>query len=127
MATISKIIELNGVAVAAPAPDGWKVSLADLDSESGTGRADDGTAFRDWIDDKVQIDAAWNALTQDEISPIWNAVKGGKFFPVRYLDPGEGIVTKTFYVSDRSAACYTEDPDTGEAIWTGLAFQLIEQ
>lgn len=127
MATISRIIKLNGVAVAAPAPEGWKVTLSDLDSERGTGRAEDGSAFRDWIADKVQIDASWNALTQEEIGPIWRAVRGGKFFPVTYLDPDEGITTKTFYVSDRTAACYSEDPDTGEAIWTGLSFQFIEQ
>lgn len=126
MATLSKILRLNGVAVVAPKPEGMRVSLADLDSEKGTGRAQDGSAFRDYIDDKVQIDLEWNALTQAEISPIWNAVKGGGFFPVRYMDPGEGITTKTFYVSDRSAACYTEKED-GTAIWTGLTFTLIEQ
>ena len=126
MATISKVILLNGIAPVAPAPDGWKVGLADLDSTEGTGRADDGSAFRDWIAEKTQIEAAWNALTQEEIAPIWNAVRGGGFFPVRYLDPGDGLVTKTFYVSDRSAACYSED-ENGNAIWTGLAFTLIEQ
>ena len=126
MATLSKILRLNDVAVVAPKPEGMKVGLADLDSENGTGRSMAGTAFRDFIDDKVRIDLEWGALTQAEISPIWKAVKGGGFFPVQYLDPGEGITTKTFYVSDRTAACYTESED-GTAIWTGLTFTLTEQ
>lgn len=127
MGTLSSILKLNGVFVTAPKPEGMKVTLADLDSEQGTGRSQTGVAFRDYIDDKVQIEIEWNALTQSEISAIWNAVKGGRFFPVQYLDPGSGLTTKTFYVSDRSAACYTEDPTTNTGIWTGLSFTLIEQ
>ena len=131
MATVSSFLKLNGVAVAAPAPDGFKVTVSDLDSESGTGRADDGMAFRDYIATKIQLDISWNALKTAEISKILQAVDGGMFFPVTYPDPKEGaVVTKTFYVADRTAANYSLQPDsvgiTG-GIWTGLSFQLIEQ
>ena len=131
MATVSSFLKLNGVSVAAPAPDGFKVTLSDLDSEEGTGRADDGTAFRDYIASKVQLDVSWNALKTSEISTILKAVKGGGFFPVTYPDPEEGaIVTKDFYVADRTAANYSLENGTTDltsGIWTGLSFQLIEQ
>lgn len=129
MATLSKIIKIKGTAIPSPAPEGWQVTLSDLDSAEGTGRSTaDGKAFRDWIAEKTQIEARWNALTQSEISTIWNLVRGGQFFSVTYLDPGDGIVTKTFYVSDRKAACYTEDPDGDpDAVWTGLGFTFVEQ
>lgn len=131
MATISTFLQLNGVAVAAPAPDGFKVTVSDLDSESGTGRADDGSAFRDFITTKVQLDISWNALKTSEISVILKAVDGGGFFPVTYPDPKEGaVVTKTFYVSDRTAASYSlrhGATDILEGVWTGLQFTLIEQ
>ena len=131
MATVSSFLKMNGVAVAAPAPDGFKVTVSDLDSESGTGRADDGTAFRDYIATKVQLDISWNALKTPEISKILKAVDGGGFFPVTYPDPKEGVVvTKTFYVADRTAANYSLPDGTSSitgGIWTGLSFQLIEQ
>lgn len=131
MATISSYLKLNGVAVAAPAPDGFKVSYMDLDSTEGTGRADDGSAFRDYIASKVQLDISWNALKTAEISKILKAVKGGGFFPVTYPDPEAGaIVTKTFYVSDRTAANYRLEPGTTSmtgGLWTGLQFTLVEK
>lgn len=131
MALVSTYLRLNGVAVAAPAPDGFEVTFADLDSEKGTGRADNGSAFRDYIASKVQLNIKWNGLSTAEISTILKAVKGGGFFPVTYPDPEEGaVVTKTFYVADRTAACYSLPNGAADILggwWTGLSFELIEQ
>ena len=115
------MLKLNGVAVASPKP--YKVETLDIDSE-GSVRNARGNMLRDRITIKRKIGVSWGPLSQNEISTILTAV-GAVFFPVEYLDPQFGLVTKTMQVGNRSAAiCVVED---GIPTWEGLEFNLIEQ
>ena len=73
----------------------------------------------------VMRKAIWGALTDAEISPILKAVMS-PFFEVTYPDPMEGaIVTKTFYVGDRSAPAYSWHDKLPK--WEGLTMSFIER
>lgn len=111
------MLKINGVAVAAPLP--YKVTINDLDAESG--RNARGNMIRDRIGVKRTINLEWGVLTKQEVSQILNAVSGA-FFPVQYDDPQLGITTKTFYVGNRDAPKIIDG-----TFYKGLSFNLIER
>lgn len=113
-------ILLNGVAVAAPLP--YKVSINDLDAESG--RNAKGDLLRDRIAVKRSIELSWGVLSQSETTAILNAVSP-VFFPVQYDDPQLGTVIKTFYVGNRDVPLMLKS--TSGTFYKGLGFNIVER
>lgn len=111
------MLKINGLAI--PSPKEMSVEINDIDGESG--RALDGSFKRDRIAVKRKISLSWGPLKLQDISIILKSVQD-IFFMVTYPDPMEGsIITKTFYVGNRTAArLYGEQ-------WNGLSMSFIEQ
>lgn len=114
------MLELNNVAV--HMPRSFKVSTHDLDGNST--RNAKGDMIRDRKAVKRRLELEWSALKQSEIQQILNAVSP-VFFPVKYLDPQLGLITKTFYVGDRTTPMLRYW--NGVPMWNGLSFNLIER
>lgn len=96
----------------------------DLDGESN--RNAKGDLLRDRIAVKRKIECEWPPLTMKEVSTLLNSVKS-VYFTVEYPDPMEGgIVTKTFYVGDRSAPALFIDID-GNMRWSALTMNFVER
>lgn len=100
-----------------------KWSRNDLDSEE-TGRTLDGIMHRTRIAIKRKLSITTRRLSQSEIESL-NAALSPAFISVTFLDPIDGILTKTFYGSTvESTAMMFMD---GEMYWNETTFNLIEQ
>lgn len=100
-----------------------KWSRNDLDSEE-TGRTLDGMMHRTRIDIKRKLSVTTMMLTTEQIVELNSALEPA-FVSVTYLDPLEGITTRTFYGSTVEST--TQITMDGETYWTGTTFNLIEQ
>lgn len=108
-----------------PAPTMLQPGIQDLDSESGTGRNQTGTLFRDRVAVKRKVHCEWGVLTRDEMSTLLN-VMSAPSFPLTYPDPQEGTLkTITAYVGDRTPAICSVISDT-DWQWVGLSVDFIE-
>lgn len=115
------MLKINGVAVATP--KSLSVEVMDLDAESG--RNANGSLIRDRIAVKRKINAEWPAMSMSEMSTLLQAVTG-VFFEVEYPDPLEGaMLTKTFYVGDRSTPVAIVR--NGQVLWEGVSMNFIER
>lgn len=116
------MLKINGVVVKSPSV--LRYNLYDIDGESN--RNLKGELIRDRIGTKVKLEVEWNYLTMSEISTILNAVSD-VFFNVEYPDAKTGaVITKTFYVGDRTAPLLKKDSQ-GNYIWEGLKLSFIEK
>lgn len=116
------MLKINGVSITAPIS--FKVEIMDLDGESN--RNAKGELIRDRIAVKRKLECEWPPLTMSQISTILQAVKD-VFFQVEYPDPMQGaVITKTFYVGDRSAPALYIDK-SGKMFWKGLTMNFIEK
>lgn len=112
---------INGVAVKTPAE--FSVDISDIDG--ATTRNARGDLMRDRLAVKRKLSCSWNALTPAEASQILQAIEN-VFFTVSYPDPNTGtVITKTFYVGDRSTPMYRIKD--GVPVWDGISFNLIER
>lgn len=111
---------INGVTVVAP--KSFKVSISDVDGE--TGRNARGDMVRDRVAVKRKLECEWGLLSQAEMSALLTAVKS-EFFTVSYPDPEVGIVSRTFYVGDRSAPAYSWANNLKP--WSGLSMNFVER
>lgn len=111
---------INGVTVVAP--KSFKVSISDVDGE--TGRNARGDMVRDRVAVKRKLECEWGLLSQAEMSALLTAVKS-EFFTVSYPDPEVGVVSRTFYVGDRSAPAYSWANNLKP--WSGLSMNFIER
>lgn len=111
---------INGVTIVAP--KSFKVSISDVDGE--TGRNARGDMVRDRVAVKRKLECEWGLLSQAEMSALLTAVKS-EFFTVSYPDPEVGIVSRTFYVGDRSAPAYSWANNLKP--WSGLSMNFIER
>lgn len=100
---------------------GW--SRNDLDSDE-TGRTLDGLMHRTRIAIKRKLSITTRCLTTDEIMRLNSAIQE-PFISVTYLDPIDGVTTKTFYGSTVEST--TQISFDGETYWTGTSFNLIEK
>lgn len=115
------MLKINGVAIATP--KAFKVTISDLDGE--TNRNAKGELIRDRIAVKRKLECEWPPLTMVEISAILQAVKD-IYFQVEYPDPMDGaVITKTFYVGDRTSPMYRNN--NGNILWEGLSMNFIEK
>lgn len=116
---------VNGAAIPEPSTYTW--SLADLSSEQ-SGRDLTGQMSKDIVSQKRTLALSWNFLDFEKASSLLKAVNGTPYFSVTYPDAMDGDwETRTFYVGDRAASCYTLNPDLGCYGWTGISFQFIER
>jgi hypothetical protein len=113
-------LKINGVVVASPLP--YKVTINDLDGESG--RNARGDLIRDRVATKRSIELEWGILSKEDVAVILNAASG-VFFPVEYEDPMLGLTTKTFYTGNRDIplAVITNSG----TFYRGLSFNVIER
>lgn len=116
------MLKVNGVEITAPKT--YQSSINDIDGETN-GNAN-GELIRDRIATKRKLEMEWGPLTQDEISTLLNSVKD-EFFECEFIDPLDGIITKTMYVGDRSAPAYFFDSESGEMKWKSLKMNFIEK
>lgn len=115
------MIKINGQTVKSPSI--FRYNLYDIDGDSN--RNLKGELIRDRIATKVKLELEWAYLTMSEISAILNATSN-VFFTVEYPDAKAGaVVTKTFYVGDRTAPLFKIDGSN--YIWEGLKLTLIEK
>ena len=120
------LLRINGVDIAAyPVPEGFKVTILDLDDAESTTRTSDGTMHRDRVAVKRQIEMEFPALTMQQISSILKATSA-PFFDFYYPDPMiGGYTTKRMYVGNRSASVPIEK--NGVIYWSGLQITLTEK
>lgn len=111
---------INGVTVVTP--KSFQVAIQDIDGD--TGRNAKGNMVRDKITVKRKLECEWGLLSQKEMSTLLNAVVN-TFFSIKYPDPQLGVVTKTFYVGDRTAPAYSFTEKFKP--WSSLKMNFIEQ
>lgn len=100
-----------------------KWSRNDLDSDE-TGRTLDGLMHRTRVAIKAKLSVTTMRLTTSKIMAL-NAALKPAFISVTYLDPIDGVTTKTFYGSTVEST--TQITMDGETYWEGTTFNLIEQ
>lgn len=100
-----------------------KWSRNDLDSEESA-RTLDGMMHRTRIAMKRKLSITTARLSTEQIIELNTALQPA-FISVTYLDPIDGITTRTFYGS--SVESTTQITMDGETYWTGTTFNLIEQ
>lgn len=115
------MLTINGTSL--PAPDTYEVVISDLDASAN--RSGNGTLFRDRVAVKRTINASWFSMSSQDLKTLLKAMTS-TFFPVKYVDPQEGLITKTFYVSDRNAGIAIKMSD-GSYRWSGVSFSLVER
>lgn len=120
------ILKANGAELAAyPTPDGFQVTILDLDDADSTTRTADGTLTRDRVAVKRQIDMTFPALPAPVISALLKQMQD-EFFDFYFPDPMEGgYVTKRMYVGNRPATIPIIK--NGEIWWSGLQITLTER
>lgn len=100
---------------------GW--SRNDLDSEKTT-RTLDGVMRRSRIAIKRKLQVKCRRMNTAEMIALNKALLP-QFIKVTFLDPIEGVVTKTFYGSTVEAT--TQITMNGITYWDGTSFSLIER
>lgn len=121
---MASYLSINGVKV--KTPQKFSVAVQTIDSES-SGRNASGTMVRDIIGEKVKLDINWGPLSDSEVSSILSRVKSA-FFTATYPDPSVGgMVTKTFYVGDRTVPSYSWNDKFSAFKWEGLSMNFIER
>lgn len=116
------MIQVNGVTIKHPSK--MTVTTSDIDGE--TTRNAQGNLIRDRIAVKRKVELEFPPMTQTEMSTLLNAVSS-VFFSVTYLDPKDGIVTRTMYVGDRTSPMYRYGSGGSNVLWEGLTMNFIEQ
>lgn len=119
---MSGYMEIGGVLV--KPPQKLTVGLQTIDADS-SGRNANGDMVRNVITKKVKLDCNWGPLSDNEISTLLQMVDGSSF-SVTYPDPKDGIVTREFYVGDRSAPVYSWNEKFSALKWEGLSMNFVE-
>jgi hypothetical protein len=116
------MLQINGTDIPTPSEFIWGES--DIDSTK-SGRAADGKMHRDRIGSKIKLTLKWSFLTNKEMASLLKAVTP-VFFNCAYPDAEAGTtLTKSFYVSDRTAPAYAVQD--GKCGWSGLEMSFVEQ
>ena len=102
---------------------GIKWSRNDLDAE-GAGRSLNGTMRRKRVAVKRKLSFTCWRMDTETIMAL-NRALYPQFINVTYLDPIDGVSTRTFYGSSVESA--TQVVINGETYWEGTTFALIER
>ena len=78
--------------------------------------------------DVAKIEMSWKYLTAEQWSDILSLFTGSFYNDVRFLNQTTNSYdTRTMYVSDRNAAMWRRDPQTGAVMgYTGCTLSLVE-
>lgn len=94
-------------------------------SASDAGRDQSGYMHKDLISRKYKIELEWWCPSRQETARILTAVEP-EYFPVTFTDPMTNtVVTKTFYVGDRTAPVQMWGDD--RQFYSSVKFNLIER
>lgn len=102
---------------------GIKWSRNDLDS-AGAGRSLDGVMQRKRTTTKRKLAVSLRRISTQELISL-NEALYPQFVKVTYLDPIDGVITRTFYASTVDAT--TQKVINGKTYWEGTTFSLIER
>lgn len=120
---VSYYLAINGATMPNPKDFTW----GNQDIDGKTTRNANGTMTRDRITSKVKLTLSWPPLSVAECKTILQAITG-EFFQCTYLDAQEGgMVTKTFYVGDRTTPAYSWNDNLNKYAWSGLSCDFVEQ
>lgn len=106
------------------AEGGYKVTLSDLDNNSG--RTLDGKMWREYVCRKVKLSVTFKDEVPTAVcSAILSAVKR-VYFTLDYFDPSTGkMETSEFYNTEKIATCMVQR--NGNEYWSGITLSLIER
>ena len=78
--------------------------------------------------DVAKIEMTWKYLTAQQWATILSLFTNSFYNEVRFLNQATNIPeTRTMYVSDRNAAMWRRDPQTGAVMgYTGCSLSLVE-
>lgn len=78
--------------------------------------------------DVAKIELSWKYLTVEQWANILSLFSDSFYNDVRFFNQTTGAFDiRTMYVSDRNAAAWRRDPNTGKMLgWTGASLSLIE-
>ena len=102
---------------------GIKWSRNDLDA-TGAGRNMNGTMRRKRITTKRKLTITLRRISGEELTMI-NEALYPQFVTVTFLDPLDGVSTRTFYASSVEAT--TQKVINGKTYWEGTTFSLVER
>ena len=119
------VLKINGVDIVPYiAYGGLKWTRSDIDAPN-TGRAMNGLMYRGRVTTKIRLDVTCRLLNADELHMILNLILP-EYVTVTYEDPMYGLVTKTMY-SNNNPAVYHLHRSSGEELWSGVTFPLVER
>ena len=105
--------------------DGLEWTRNDLEA-SGAGRTTmDGLMHRSRIAVKVKLQVTCMPLMERDVQRLLHAIYP-PMVSVTYIDPMEGMVTRTMYTNNVPLHLKKVEKD-GRTYWNGLKFPLIEQ
>lgn len=78
--------------------------------------------------DVAKIEMSWKYLEADQWARILSLFTSSFYNDVHFLNQAtNAYTTRTMYVSDRSAAMWRRDPNTGDVMgYTGCSLSLVE-
>lgn len=78
--------------------------------------------------DIAKVELTWRYLTVSQWATVLSLFTNNFINDVRFLNQSTGnYETRSMYVSDRNAAAFRRDPNTGELLgWTGCSLSLVE-
>lgn len=118
------LLKINSVDIKTPSE--MQVGVFDIDAEGGTTRNANGELIRDRVAVKRKLTCKFPPMTQSQISTLLNSMTA-TFFSVTYLDPQDGVVTKTMYAGDRSTPLYKYGNGTTDVLWENMNVEFIEK
>lgn len=120
------IFSINGVSILPYiAYNGLKWQRSDVDGPNA-GRTLDGTMIRDRRAIKIRWDITCKPLTSEELSTVLSLIEP-EFVTVTYTNPVTNTTaTKQFY-SNNFPVQFLLSTETGQELWQGLTFPLIEK
>ena len=115
------VIKINGTEYD---PSEMTIGIQDV-SAPDAGRDLNGYMWKMTVTQKVTIQLSWWQPSPQVVSRVLNSVRN-EYFPVQYTDPiSNSLVTKTFYVGDRTAPYQVWG--SGTKRFSKLSFKLIER
>lgn len=121
----SGIFKINGLAI--PAPDRWqKVAFESLADENSA-RTADGMMHINWLRRRLaKLSFQYSVMNNAQVREILLAVQGQEF-PLTYVDPIEGIVTKNMYCSNSESTLGMSTAADSTGLWRDTTFNAIEK
>ncbi len=119
---MKEMLWINGVPI--KSPKSFQPEFNDLDSEETHRNAAGGTNRDRIASDKRKLNCEWGPLTQEEISKILKLIEP-EFFKIKYYDPKDGLITKTFYAGPKTIPMLRMKD--GQPMWEGLKVNFVEQ